>query len=507
MDVLDFINKGGKKEVPNPLFNPRSKKNKQPRSVVIQNLEPDNDAAVNMAIADAMNQSSIDSKTADKYRERGLNWNSWENLDSQLAEQQSAFSKFGNALAQTVVSELAIGTAKGISDLFDLIGQGVGLSDKNYSNPVSEFLEEKQEEFRNFAPIYSDKTLNISNGGLLDLGWWASNIPSIISSLTLLVPSTGIVKGASYLGKVFNVGARTRNAIRVINGVNSKMKKAEALRKAGKSAEEIAEATKLTSSQSFLTRASTAKQTSLFLENAATAALSRAMENYQEARQTYNNMYAKASEYFKDDDKYSAFIKQNKDKLEEAGVDTTDKDSVAKYVSSSAADRTFQLDWYNVGWDVVEMYGLRNAWKGMKNANGTPSAVRRAEKDAIKYFGKKPEEIAKLKAQRSFMEKTSEWASDKLYGSKLIIGSELSEGAEEALNYIATEEGMRFGRVLLGSEKGKNKGVWENIMNSFDGRLWSYLQAPELYDAAFWGVLGGVVFHQHQTFQIFDLFF
>ena len=494
MDVLDFINKGGKKEVPNPLFNPRSKKNKQPRSVVIQNLEPDNDAAVNMAVADAMNQHSIDSKTADKYRERGLNWNSFENLDLQLAEQQSAFSKIGNALAQTVVSELLLGTAKGISDLFDLIGQGVGLSDKNYSNPVSEFLEEKQEEFRNFAPIYSDPNLNISNGGLLDSGWWASNMPSIISSLTLLIPSTGIVKGASYLGKAFNVGARTRNAVRVISGVNSKMKKAEALRKAGKSAEEIAEATKLNSAQRFLTSASTAKQTSLFLENATTAALSRAMENYQEARQTYNDMYAEASEYLKDDDNYNAFVEQNKDRLEEAGVDITDKDSVAKYVSSSAADRTFQLDWLNIGWDVLEMYGLRNSWKGLKNANGTPSSVRRAEKDAIKYFGKKPEEIAKLKAQRSFMEKAGEWASDKLYGSKLIIGSELSEGAEEALNYIATEEGMRFGRVLLGSEKGKNKGVWENIMNGFDGRLGSYLQAPELYDAAFWGVLGGVVF-------------
>ena len=490
MGVLDFVNK----EEVNPRFKSKSKKNIQVGNLIAQDWEPDNDAAVNMAVADAMNQSSIDSKTADKYIERGLNWNSWENLDSQLAEQQSAFSKFGNALAQTVVSELAIGTVKGISDLFDLIGQGVGLSDKNYSNPVSEFLEEKQEEFRNFAPIYSDPNLNISNGGLLDTGWWASNMPSIISSLTLLVPSSGIVKGASYLGKAFNVGARTRNAVRAITGVNSKMKEAEALRKTGKSAEEIAELTKLNSAQRFLTSASTAKQTSLFLENATTAALSRAMENYQEARQTYNDMYVETSEYLKDDDNYNAFVEQNKDRLEEAGVDITDKDSVAKYVSSSAADRTFQIDWFNVGWDVIQMYGLRNAWKGLRNANGTPSAVRRAEKDAIKYFGKKPEEIAKLKAQRSFMEKASEWASDKLYGSKLIIGSELSEGAEEALNYIATEEGMRFGRVLLGSEKGKNKGVWENIMNGFDGRLGSYLQAPELYDAAFWGVLGGVVF-------------
>lgn len=499
MDIQAIFNAGGT-VIKNPNYR-KGKKNIEPEYITVSDLDsgvkPDGSIVADIAYdAAARGDQSILGRNGelDKYIEHGLTPNGWENLDSQLAEQQGAFSKFGNALAQTLVSELTLGTVKGFSDLFDLIGQGVGLSDGDYSNPVSQLLEEKQEEFRNFAPIYSDPTLHISNGGLLDAGWWASNIPSIISSLTLLLPSSGIVKGVSYLGKTANIGARTRNAVRVISGVNHKMKEAEALRKAGKSAEEIAELTKLNGIQKLLTSASTAKQTSLFLENASTAALSRAMENYQEARQTYNNMYAEASEYLKDDKHYNDFISKNKESLEEAGVDTTDKDAVAKYVSSSAADRTFQIDWFNVGWDVVQMYGLRNAWKGLRNANGTPSAVRRAEKDAEKYFGKRPEEIAKLKANRSFMEKAGEWTSDKLYGSKLIIGSELSEGAEEALNYIATEEGMRFGRVLLGSEKGKNKGVWENIRNGFDGRLGSYLQAPELYDAAFWGVLGGVVF-------------
>lgn len=499
MNIQAIFNAGGT-VIKNPNYK-KGKKNTEPEYITVSDLDsgvkPDSSIVADTAYdAAARGEQAILGRNGelDKYIEHGLTPNGWENLDSQLAEQQGAFSKFSNALAQTVVSELTLGTAKGFSDLFDLIGQGVGLADGDYSNPVSSFLEEKQEEFRNFAPIYSDPNLHISNGGLLDAGWWASNIPSIISSLTLLLPSSGIVKGVSYLGKTANVGARTRNAVRAISGVNRKMKEAEALRKAGKSAEEIAELTKLNGVQRFLTSASTAKQTSLFLENATTAALSRAMENYQEARQTYNDMYVEASEYLKDDDNYNAFIEQNKDNLEEAGVDIADRDSVAKYVSSSAADRTFQLDWYNVGWDVLEMYGLRNAWKGLKNAKGTPSAVRRAEKDAAKYFGKKPEEIAKLKANRSFMEKAGEWTSDKLYGSKLIIGSELSEGAEEALNYIATEEGMRFGRVLLGKEKGENKGVWKNIMNGFDGRLSSYLQAPELYDAAFWGVLGGVVF-------------
>lgn len=499
MDIQAIFNAGGT-VIKNPNYK-KGKKNTESEYITVSDLEsgvkPDGSILADVAYdAAAKGEQAILGRNGelDKYIERGLTPNGWENLDSQLAEQQGGFAKFGNALAQTLVSELTIGTVKGFSDLFDLIGQGVGLSDGDYSNPVSEFLEEKQEEFRNFAPIYSDQNLNIFNGGLIDPGWWASNIPSIVSSLTLLLPSSGIVKSASYLGKLGKVGARTRNAVRAISGVNSKMKKAEALRKAGKSAEEIEELTKLNGVQRFLTSASTAKQTSLFLENATTAALSRAMENYQEARQTYNDMYVEASEYLKDDDNYNAFIKQNKESLEKAGVDITDRDSVAKYVSSAAADRTFQIDWYNVGWDVLEMYGLRNAWKGLKNANGTPSAVRRAEKDAEKYFGKKPEEIAKLKSQRSFREKAGEWASDKLYGSKLIIGSELSEGAEEALNYIATEEGMRFGRVLLGSEKGENKGVWRNIMNGFDGRLGSYLLAPELYDAAFWGVLGGVVF-------------
>ena len=499
MDIQAIFNAGGT-VIKNPNYR-KGKKNTEPEYITVSDLnsgvKPDGSIVADIAYdAAARGEQAILGRNGelDKYIEYGLTPNGWENLDVQLSEQQGAFAKFGNALAQTVVSELALGTVKGFSDLFDLIGQGVGLSDGDYSNPVSELLEEKQEEFRNFAPIYSDQNLNITNGGLLDAGWLASNMPSIISSLTLLLPSSGIVKGASYVGKAFNAGARTRNAVRAIMGVNSKMKKAEALRKAGKSAEEIEELTKLNRAQRFLTSASTAKQTSLFLENATTAALSRAMENYQEARQTYNDMYVEASEYLKDDDNYRDFIKKNKDRLEEAGVDIKDRDSVAKYVSSSAADRTFQIDWYNVGWDVLEMYGLRNAWKGLRNANGTPSAVRRAEKDAIKYFGKKPEEIAKLKAQRSFMEKAGEWTSDKLYGSKLIIGAELSEGAEEALNYIATEEGMRFGRVLLGKEKGKNKGVWENIMNGFDGRLGSYLLAPELYDAAFWGVLGGVVF-------------
>lgn len=495
MDILDFINSI------NDSNKPVTKKKKKTNKVtnvenkqLANNIIENNPSYVNMAISDEKRKWSVDAKIADKYSAYGINYNPWENLDKDLAEAQGFFTKAGNSLAQAIVSEVGLGTLKGFSDLVDLVGQATGISDGDYTNPVSQKLEEWQEEFRNYAPVYSNPDLNISNGGLTDSGWWFSNLPSVLSSLTLLIPSRGIVKTASYIGKYFNVGARTRKALQAVTGAERRLKKAEELRKAGAAAKEVEDASKLNKLQRFVGSNSTAKQTSLFLENTSTAILSRAMENYQEARGTYNDMYAEASEQFKDDDKFNQFVNTNKELLAQKGIDTTDKDAVAKFIAGESADRTFQLDWANVVFDVWQMYGLRNAWKGLKNADGTPTKVRRANLDAAKYAGKTKDEIKALKAGRKFKEKAKEWAEDRLYGSKLIIGAQLSEGVEEGVNYIATQEGMHYGNVMLGKEVGTNKGVWENILNGFDGRLAQYVSAPELWDSAFWGTMGGILF-------------
>ena len=486
MDVLNFINNGGQKTIPNPNYNLKSKKNIQPSTITVADLDPERNSAVDMAVYDFNRQYSIGTKEADVYRKAGLNWNPWENLDKQIVEQQGALSKFGNALAQTVVSEVGLGTLIGITDLFDMIGQAVGLSDPNYQNAASKYLTEKQEEFKEATKIWVDPDKNIANGGLTDAGWWASNIPSIASSLTLLIPSTGVVKGLSWAGKANKLSRFTRNAVRALSGAERRLKYARELRAAGATAEEIQAASKLTKMQRFLNSSSTISATNLFLENGTTAALSRAMENYQEARQTYNDMYANASETFKNmsDEEYAKVVERSQDIIAANGVDSNDRDAVAKAIAKESADKTFKIDWINVGWDVLQMYGLRNAWKGLKNAPDNPVAVRRANLDAAKYFGKSADEIVKLKAQRTLGEKFGEKLSDFMYGSKLTIGAELSEGAEEALNYVAQQEGMSFGKVLLGQEQKSN----------FDTRLAKYIQSPEMYDAAFWGVMGGVVF-------------
>lgn len=500
MDVESVFNAGGV-VIPNPNYT-KSKKNTQPKYITVTDLDKAKDgstshlADVSYSTAQQGLQGTImPYDEAKKYLHYGIVPNRWEtNLDEQLANAQSAWTKFGNALAQAVISEVALGTVKGISDLVDLVGCITGLSDDDYTNPVSQYLEEKQEEFRNFAPIYTTPGVNISNGGLVDAGWWASNLPSVMSSLTLLIPSTGIVKGASYLGKIGKVGSRTRQAMRAITGAEKRLKAAQAAKAAGASMEEVAQIGKLNKVQKFLTANSTARQTAIFLENGMTATLSRAMENYQEARQTYNDMYVEASDYLKDDKNYEQFVNNNAERLQQAGIDINNRDEVAKYVATSAADRTFQMDWLNVGFDVIQMYGLRNAWKGFKSAETNPTKVRRANIDAARYAGKTADEIKAIKASHKFGVKAKEWAEDRLYASKLIVGAQLSEGVEEAVNYIASEEGMRFGRVMFGKEIGENHGTWSNIMHGFDGRLHEYLQAPELWDSAFWGIMGGIIF-------------
>ena len=123
MDVLDFISRNGQRTVTNPNYNPKSKKNTEPQSIIVPDIQQFPDEAVEMARRDALNQFSIASNEADKYRRFGLNYNRRENMDSMLAERQSNWSKLTNALGQTLVSEVLLGTAKGLSDLVDFVGQ------------------------------------------------------------------------------------------------------------------------------------------------------------------------------------------------------------------------------------------------------------------------------------------------------------------------------------------------------------------------------------------------
>ena len=473
MDILDFINRNGQRVISNPNYNPKSKKNTEPSTIIVPDVQPITDDVIELAKRDALNQFSIDSKTADKYREFGLNYNPKENLDKQLANSQSNWSKAVNALGQTIVSEVGLGTLKGASDFIDFIGQAIGLSDHDYSNPVSQFLEEKQKEFEEWAPVYTDPDKNIMNGGLTDFSWWMSNIPSIASTLTLLIPSTMAVKGLSLLNKVDKINKVSKFTNKAARAIANPI--AHGLGRRGFSSKEMG----------------------LFAENAANGAIMRTMENYQEARQTYNDTYIDMSNSLKNmsDEEYNNFLNRNSQYLQDNKVDVNDRDAVAKQIAKSSADRTFQLDWVNVVFDVYQIYSLRNLLSRAPKFNQNAS-IRKAQREVIRTAGMTEEQAAAELAKDSKLKKVGYWLSDRLIGSGRIIKSELSEGIEEAVNFVAQQEGTHLGKYILTGEEGSSKELdfWKNLGPMHSRILKDYVKDAGLWDSAFWGVLGGVVF-------------
>lgn len=460
----ELIFSQGGVEVPNPAYNSRSKKRGVSPTIIVP------DASQTSSMADIAYRTNpalygqYDYADVKKYYGEGLMPNKISsNLDVELAEAQSGIKKFGNALAQTLVSEIALGTAIGITDLLDVVGNAISMNTNNdYQNPISRTLTEWQEKFRNeVAPVYADPTKNIANGGLLDMGWWASNIPSIASSLTLLIPSTGVTKGLSALAKSTNIGAYTRTAVRA--------------------------ATKKLGNKSLyrtLNRPSTITAWNRGIELGINAGLQRTMENYQEARQVYNDSLEDSINTLQNmsPEDYQNMLQRNADMFE--GVDTSNIQEVAKAIARRASDRTFAMDFANIGFDVMQLYALRNVFGNNGLANVGRASARRANRLSIKYAGKSQAEIDKLEAARPWRERTLDNIKDYAIGSGYAIKAQLSEGVEEAVNYIAQEEGMSLGRTILGKEN----------PSSFDYRLKQYMFAPQLWESAFWGTLGGVTF-------------
>lgn len=481
MDTTQITSKGGYEEL-NPLWS-KSKKNNQPKTILTTNPQKGGlvDSFYNA------NPSNFVFDNANKYINYGITPNKVApNLDKELAEAQSNFAKTFNSLGQALVSETILGTIKAVPDLFDAITNGIFQSDGDYQNPISNKLQEWQDYFRNeVAPIYSDPTRNdIYNGGLTNWGWWTSNAPSVMSSLTLLLPSTGIVKGIGYLGKLAKtskLASITRNGIKGIAGIDRAIasnKELNALQKG---------INKIIGSNGIVVGSDVESAASRFASIGGTALLQRTMENYQEAQSVYKNMYNEAYDNLNkmNAQQYQAFVNKNPELLQD--TDINDKEAVARRIAKKSADTDFLMNYSNIVFDVIQMYGLRNMWKGIRNSDAGSAAVSRAARLEKLKVGKTAEEFEKYYANIGKMKKAGWWIKDHAKAEKLVIAGELSEGIEESVNYISQMEGMNVGKLLLSEQDADH--------SPFDNRLQKYLKSGGLADSAFWGVLGGVVFH------------
>ena len=491
MNVNDVFQQGNNYTIDNPKYKKGSRK--EPKTIQTDNFfrTPLNSTSDLPTVQTAFNAAGIGNEVygdMSDYTRYGITPNRIHDLDAQRAEAQSNLTKFGNAMAQTLVSEVGIGTVKAVTDI---IGGIFNIGNDDYNNPVSEKLQEWKDKFnQEVAPIYADSNVDILHGGLTNFGWWMSNTPSIMSSLTLLIPSTGITKLLSVGAKaaaLSKVGTVTRNGIKSLAGINK-------VRKAAQEAEEIGKTVKgLNTFQKGVNAlvdlpAGESGRLGTFFNNTTNALLQRTMENYQEAqgvqKDTYDNAYETLIKM--NDKEYAAFLAKNKDLANEVN-NPNDKDAIAKKIAKRAADEDFKINFANLTFDVIQMYGLRNFWKGLKsgaNSYKLSSAVNKAKQE-VANMNKTPEQIKAAEAAVNKWKERAKNIGRRLTSEKAIIAGELSEGVEEAVNYIAQEEGMYVGKHLLNQEPA----------SSFDNRMSKYIASGQLWDSAFWGVLGGIVFN------------
>ena len=468
----------------------KSKKNPSPK--ILSTIDPKKIAELATGFADReINEGLTSGKVltnqadkADQLRHYGVTPNaSIVDVDKVLAESQSNLRKLGSAVSQAVVSEIGLGTVRGAADLFDLIGNVVtgNAANNDYTNPVSEKIQEWQDYFNTeVAPIYADPNLDITNGGLTNFGWWASNMPSIMSSVTLLLPSTAATKGLQWLAKASaasKLGTATRNGIKALVGID------RALGKEGKTLNKFQQGVKTLVDAPIN---GLGARTGQFVETGLNATLSRTMENYQEAQGVYSDVFNTATDTLNKmtPQEFTEFVNKNQDIYNEAGGDNASKEDIARVIAQKSANQDFLTNYVNIGSDILQLYGLRNMWKGLKNGVSS-STLTSAARNARQTLGKTPEEIAEMEAKQSFLKKAGQKIIDKALDEKTVIAGELSEGLEEAVNYISQMEGTHLGNVYLGLESD----------SAFDDRLQKYMRSGGLWDSAFWGVMGGVVFH------------
>lgn len=492
MNVEEFLKTGPVKTIPNPNYKPKSKKNTEPPTIQVIDYNKNQNRAVDFATKGTQEGWSMSTDESDKLRRYGSTPAPFVNIQKELADAQSNWAKFGGFLAQTL-SELTLGTVQAGVDIFDYVASNIfHLAEDNYQSALGNKLEQAQDYIRDTAaPIYYNTDAHIGSGGMKDFGWWCSNATSIVSSLTLLLPSTVIIKGIGWVGKALKADKAFTKVAKWAVGVNdaTKVKDFGVMRQALFS----------TTGQARI------KGGAELLSN---AWLMRTMENYQEARDTYKQVYDMAAEklYGMSQEEYSNWIETNRDEFDK-DININSRDEVAKNIAKRGADRTFAMDFSNIIFDIIQLHGLKSVGVIGKNvSNATKNkllreGIEQLTKDAI------TETAETATKQIGRWAKAKAFAKDFVKASGLTTLEESTEGIEEAVNYIAQQEGITYGKALLEGMSDDYSPITTPVLKRFAMpinalRTWTNLQNPfrdyirngELLDSAFWGVLGGVVF-------------
>lgn len=443
MDVLRFLREGNKD--PNPNYNPKTKKGALEPPFITNNI-PGQDLrdriikATNLNTAENAYTIGISPDNYADYNVYLTPDKTKAELDKERAKNQSNVGQVIYSLGRTL-NTITVGTVVGAADLAAILVDALDEDGFNYERPeVIQALSDFKDAIDARMPIYRenpDKAFDVT-----DMAWWGEMAPSIATSLTLMLPGVGVVKGLSAIGKLFNL---SKNATKAANLINMGQKTRDVIASGGK----------------LLTQGTTM----------------RLLENYQESVGTKD----RAKKYALDELRNMSPEQRTEFNKNNPQYAKMDNDSIAEDIATNAADVTFKTDWWNLGFDVFQLYGLRKL-AGSALAVGKSANLRNLNEAVTRRFGMTAAEAADDAARVvTGLNKAKQVMSNLSYNILHGVRNEWTEGIEEGVNYVATEKGMELARYVFD----KNTSVKD---------FTDYLNDPHMWESAFWGVLGGVVF-------------
>lgn len=453
MNVIDFIENGA--TIKNPNYKKGSKNPLTASPYLVSNDPKDaitpTDLGARNLIDKTYGLTAFDIK-GNKYDKYGVvvNPNSTqEELNLQRAKNQTAIEQTAHALGQIVENEILLGTALGVSNLVDWVANWFIKEPNDYTNEVSSFFEDLQNKNKERLAIYQENPN--ASWQIGDFAWWANNLVSVGSTVSLMLPSMGVAKGLNWLGKVKFINKAALNTAKAIANVGNRVDKGKRL---------------LFRPHRFVTEAGN------FIEAGAAAFASRIGEGYMEARETYNTVYEKSLEELSkmsDADK-ADLIERNPDY-----ANMTD-DEIAKDLASISGRNTMMEDLPLLLLDFFQYKSINALYKNKLKDASVAARARLEHKNTMrKIAGLDEKDITTMAVIKEGL----------TYGIKnpgnIIKSIPFTEGIEEGWQGIVQQRSEELYKMALDP--------------TIDSKsIGSYLTDGNIWEQAFWGIIGGAVF-------------
>lgn len=458
--------------VPNPQYNPKTKKGRSVPPTLIDTSSPNLGEDFMSNTMNAVRQLSFTGRelgftNEDIQRDAELGislspYNTEDELNAARAKAQGNLTKFGNFLMQAGVGEVVLGSLEGFGNIADgIINTFTG---DNYGvNPYTKFMTEARENLKNKYRIYRrDPNASWDIG---DFGWWMDNAVSVASTASLLIPAAGWARGLSMIGKV-------SGASRALSGLSRWASRGLAgVGKAGNVGNKFG---------ALRAAAGKANRIERTINNGAsiigTAILSRAGEGYMEAKAVYDDVYTNSKENLDNmpDEEFVKFLTNNPE------FDGMSKDDIAKEIARKSAQTTFWNDYAMLLMDIPQFKALGKLWGRTTRRASTASERIAAENARRTLAGKSAEDLIK----NNLWNRSKEGIKYALKNPKdSFFALQFGEGFEEIYQGIQTEKGMEVAQKYF-----------DPAMTSRS--LSSYLTDGSIWEQGFWGIIGGWTFNK-----------